>query len=646
MGLRLKYVSLEADENHKTHNTLGLSSKHLVVRRGQPFKIKLLFQDQSLDPVRDTLIFHVSLGDLAVELHSVISKNGCSANWAAWIHPGEIYPRSVVVNICTSCQAPLGLYDLQVHTLNSSGQHVYVIGHFVLLYNPWHPYDTVYIPSEEQREEYVKNDTGILYVGTPHNVIRRPWSFGQYDGEILEICLNLLQISPQHSEHSLRDYVHRSDPVYLSRVVCAMINSEDDRGVLKGNWSGTYGNGVNPSDWTGSVEILKLWAKTHFSPVCYGQCWVFASVMCTVMRVFGIPCRVVTIFNSAHDTNANLVIEEFYTDKGEKLHHSRDSIWNFHLWCECWMSRPDLVQEFDGWQVLDPTPQEKSRGKYCCGPCPVRGIRRRSVNLPYDAPFIYASVNADVLTVMVKNGVMVGRSIDRNRVGSHIYTKRVGSDEPQSLICSYKCVNGTTQSLAVSLQLDRVPVFGEDIMMSVTLTNRGRSPRVLREHVNAQAKEYNGTALHTFWEVHNRLRILPGQVFAIKHQIPHCRYEHVLGGDCLVNAAVVIEDEQTQERALASEEFNVNTPQISIEVTGGDRVLRNQEQMAVISFTNMLGMALTGIVLIVEGSGQTMRREVTFKPTALGIKMLHASVAFKNCQAIIRGFLKVTVTAT
>lgn len=36
---------------------------------------------------------------------------------------------------------------------------------------------------------------------------------------------------------------------------------------------------------------------------------------------------------------------------------------NFHVWVECWMTRPDLGAQFDGWQVLDPTPQERSGGQ-------------------------------------------------------------------------------------------------------------------------------------------------------------------------------------------------------------------------------------------------------------------------------------------
>lgn len=45
------------------------------------------------------------------------------------------------------------------------------------------------------------------------------------------------------------------------------------------------------------------------------------------MRVLGIPSRVVTVFNAAHDTDSNTTIEEYYSSTGEKLNISKDSIW-------------------------------------------------------------------------------------------------------------------------------------------------------------------------------------------------------------------------------------------------------------------------------------------------------------------------------
>lgn len=45
------------------------------------------------------------------------------------------------------------------------------------------------------------------------------------------------------------------------------------------------------------------------------------------MRVLGIPSRVVTVFNAAHDSDGNLSIEEYYSSTGEKLNLTKDSVW-------------------------------------------------------------------------------------------------------------------------------------------------------------------------------------------------------------------------------------------------------------------------------------------------------------------------------
>lgn len=72
----------------------------------------------------------------------------------------------------------------------------------------------------------------------------------------------------------------------------------------------------------------QICADLELDVSCFPQRNVFTLRLClTVMRVLGIPCRVVTNFNSAHDTNGNLVIEEYYSETGKKLNHSNDSIW-------------------------------------------------------------------------------------------------------------------------------------------------------------------------------------------------------------------------------------------------------------------------------------------------------------------------------
>lgn len=67
----------------------------------------------------------------------------------------------------------------------------------------------------------------------------------------------------------------------LLHVASLQINSNDDNGVLNGKWSENYSDGTNPAEWTGSVAILKQWHATGCQPVRYGQCWVFAAIMCT-----------------------------------------------------------------------------------------------------------------------------------------------------------------------------------------------------------------------------------------------------------------------------------------------------------------------------------------------------------------------------
>lgn len=39
--------------------------------------------------------------------------------------------------------------------------------------------DTVFIPFEDQREEFVQSDSGLLFMGTAMNPVVRPWSFDQ-----------------------------------------------------------------------------------------------------------------------------------------------------------------------------------------------------------------------------------------------------------------------------------------------------------------------------------------------------------------------------------------------------------------------------------------------------------------------------------
>ncbi|CAI9556351.1 unnamed protein product, partial [Staurois parvus] len=116
------------------------------------------------------------------------------------------------------------------------------------------------------------------------------------------------------------------------------------------------------------------WYYKGFKPVKYGQCWVYGGLLCTVLRCLGIPTRVITNFNSAHDKNSNLFLDLCYDSHATSNESQQDMIWNFHVWNESWFARNDLDPAYNGWQVMDATPLELSEGLYRCGPAPLVAI--------------------------------------------------------------------------------------------------------------------------------------------------------------------------------------------------------------------------------------------------------------------------------
>nr|XP_040048606.1 LOW QUALITY PROTEIN: protein-glutamine gamma-glutamyltransferase 5-like [Gasterosteus aculeatus aculeatus] len=682
---QLGFVNFETHENHISHETEGLSYKHLVVRRGKPFKLTLLFRSQMWNPRNENLVLEVCLGNLSARIPVQFSKEKYNPDsWSAKIYPGGLHPESVEVHVCSPVLSSVALHRLLLHLETRQTRRSYSVGDFVLLCNPWLKDDPVYMPMDVQIQEYIRSDYGLLYMGTCGNIGRRPWSFGQYEPGVLEACLKLLEVSPQHFMDKDEDYMRRADPVYLSRVICAMVNRNDDMGILDGKWQGGYSGGVNPTEWSGSADILHQWVSSNCQAVRYGQCWVFAGVLCTVMRVLGIPCRVVTVFNAAHDGDANLTIEEFYSTTGEKLNLSKDSIWNFHVWVECWMTRGDLGAEFDGWQVVDPTPQERSAGVFCCGPCPVAAVRERRYDARYDAPFIYASVDADVVrgdpcvcmcecdarrsrafTVCVLYifktaflhiffpiaGKQPGVSMTRYSAGVRCSARSLQTDQSQQ-----------SSELAVSLSVDGLPSAGENISLCVTVTNQSSRPRLLTEHLNAQLKAFNSHPERSFWKTHKEVRVRPGEVLTLHHSIPPAEYEAFLAGDDIVNVAVVIKDEKTKERVLAAQEFNISSPQISVEIEGGDSIQMKKEYTARVSFINPFTKVLSGAVLTVKGSGllqgrhqerrlllqpgEKLVKTVTIAASSAGTKLLMATFSHSSSAGVVsRSFHKVYVTA-
>lgn len=82
--------------------------------------------------------------------------------------------------------------------------------------------------------------------------------------------------------------------------------------------------------------------------ICISTAREILYVLFAVCRALGIPCRVVSNLVSAHDANSTLTIDKYYDENNEELDHDpmneagMDSIWNYHVWNDAWMARPDL----------------------------------------------------------------------------------------------------------------------------------------------------------------------------------------------------------------------------------------------------------------------------------------------------------------
>lgn len=195
---------------------------------------------------------------------------------------------------------------------------------------------------------------------------------------------------------------------------------------------------------------------------------------------------------------------------------------NFHVWTECWMRRPDLGPEFDGWQVVDPTPQEKSAGwsrmfqtnrsldsnhltvalvdlgVFCCGPCPVRAIRQRHLKARFDAPFVYASVDADIVQKIVSDGRVVGKTVDTHSVGSFICTKSMHSDVAENLTLAYKCPQSERDDRFHWCRVDQLLLLHCCLCSFLEWRRRAGQPRALQTSnvMRDNGAPQHGTAFH------------------------------------------------------------------------------------------------------------------------------------------------------
>ncbi|XP_059211111.1 coagulation factor XIII A chain [Centropristis striata] len=630
--------------NKQEHHTNLFNSDYLIVRRGQEFQVKITF-NRPYKPATDKFALEFVIGSSPHYSKGtyipVFTTKERQSSWEGRIT--NTADNSVTMAVTPAANCIVGKYHMYVAVVTPFGvrrtrkddrRNLYI------LFNPWASADAVFLDDEKERQECVMNEVGIIYHGAYDDVSERDWNYGQFNYGVLDACLYIM-------DRAEMPITNRGDAVRVARKASAMLNSRDDEGVLVGNWSGEYTYGVAPTSWTGSTDILLGYASSKM-PVCYAQCWVYAAVFNTFLRCLGIPSRVVTNFYSAHDNDGNLKTDIILDENGRiDRNRTRDSIWNYHCWNECYMSRPDLPAGFGGWQAVDATPQETSDGLYRCGPASVQAIKHGQICFPFDAAFVFAEVNSDVVFYSRnKDGTMEPVKVNRTHVGRMILTKNPGDMSRREITDQYKFPEGSAEERTVLEKADEFgckreksdpPVadvdlvlptlevtVGDDFVLSLEFTNRSDQKRTVDAYISGNIVFYTGVTSSEFLFNDPTVTMSPNKSVKESVVIESRQYMKDLVEQANLHFIVTGKVKETGQIVSAMKVVTLHNPKLTVTVPVGGKV--NEEMTATVEFTNPFAFNLEEVYMRMEGPGLMLPKSKYFSLIPAGSSLIWAEI--------------------
>lgn len=537
-----KLVPLEinflSQQNRDRHQTNDYDSQLIILRRGQPFFISVRF-DKPFDSQVCKLTLQFTLGTQSIiskGTHIRVPVNGTSSLVTGWtanvVSEGKnSYSQNVVeLEINTSPCALIGRYKVYLETqYKQENPCLFKYAEDVpLIANPFCKGDQCYMENENEIFEYVYDEDGIIYLGTHDSTISRPWCYGQFQHPCLDIALWLL-------ERASLPYESRGDVYHIIRAMAAMINGSD-RGMIESFKPGNVGasttnsstvvnarQGFDPNEWMGSVKIIKKFMELRGQPVRYGNSWTYTAVLCTLARALGIPCRVVTAFNTGHDCDLNTTIDRHWDRNHRPVTQlNRDVVKPSHCWNEMWFKRYDLPSHLQGWQAVDCTSSTASECMYRLGPCSVNAIRDETCCYLSDGHMFLSNLKGYMVHwIAERNGDMIPFAIDDDYLATKIVTKAVGSDEPEDLLSKYKsnanvdiqdgvrsqlmarkkCISeyisrhSTKNDVDAEVELLQESAHGDTVVLRWTLTNKSENRRICELSMSSFFSSVDGKLL-------------------------------------------------------------------------------------------------------------------------------------------------------
>lgn len=644
-------VNFFCQDNGKKHHTyeyelVKAEAPTPVLRRGKSFLMGIDL-DRNFDVEKDIIRLSFGFGERPTVILGTKSVTPVKPKqthfpkdphiWGALLK--ENNGNSVVLNVRIPPHVQIGIWNCSIITTIAGEKGIrkdYNVENDVyIIFNPWCKEDGVYMENEEERHEYVLNETGKIWTGTFKKPTGKHWIFGQFDEISLPAAVFLLEKSGLAT-------AQRGNPIMIARAISAIINAVDDDGLLEGRWDGDYSDGTSPFAWTGTGAILEQYLATNGTPVKYGQCWVYSAATVTVCRALGMPCRSTTNYVSAHDTNASLTIDKYFDIFGEKIEDGpegagNDSCWNFHVWNDVWMARPDLPPGYGGWQVIDATPQEVSGTIMRCGPASVVAVKKGEIGFLYDTPFVFSEVNADVVHFQENEESDWGfsrTSINQYHVGRMILTKRLGPTDDHGdsdylditnlfknkegteaeRISVYNAVSVVPRAKHIydipgnenqDVEFDLVDIetvpYGHKFNMQVRLENKSDAVRTIKIVMTATSVYYMGTTANDIKKTRGTLKLEPGQKETVRLEVFPKDYVNKLVDHFFVKIYAVANVEETKQVWSEEDDFTLTLPDIKITAPAtakaGDKVDIK------FSFRNPLEIPLTQCSYTVEGPG-------------------------------------------
>ncbi|XP_019897294.2 coagulation factor XIII A chain [Esox lucius] len=659
-------MDLMQNENLRDHNTnlyAGMKDT-LIIRRGQEFKITLHFNQPITPNDKFQMEFYIGTNCCVTNgTKNIVSFDSTSSRSGKWT--GQIIQKEgdiCVVGITPSPSTIVGKHKMNLAIIGNRGVNRSPSIYLYILFNAWVPEDEVFMTDEADRQEYVMNEKGCMYQDDSGS--GKLWLFGQFEQGVLDACIRIL-------DDSQMPIKSRGNVFHVSRNGSSMINFQRNRGVLVGNWSKDFSNGKAPTLWIGSVQILLEYVSK--GPVKYAQCWVFAGVFNTFLRCLGIPARVITNFNSAHDSNGNIVTDLIFTLNGTRLELneslSKDSVWNYHCWNEAYMSRPDLpaAHNLGGWQVVDATPQETSDGYYRCGPCSVKAVKEGLLSHQYDSIFVFAEVNSKVN--MHKIDPKTGKSeifkVDTEYVGRKIITKSIGENnyDPVDITETYKYPKGSKEKQEIMQRLEQTygtvsemqddgeepnvemtlersvhPVrLGDAFQVTVVFQNRSQETRTIQAYMVGSVVYYTNIHTAKVNELDIEITLKPMETSRVQVDMLAEEYLPHMSFQSHVRFTVTATCMENSQHLMVMDTLHLESPEFVFSMNGPARM--NRVTFVTVQFTNPFTFALHDVNMAMTGPRIMSHRKKTFSliepgatiswtesctPTLSGENMLYA----------------------